>query len=683
MASVTGLTASRMKEIEAASVVGGYVDSSGQLVLVNHAGDQIVAGTVEGPQGVPGPPGKDGTSRYTWLKYADTPVSGMSDDPSGKAYIGLAYNKLTPIESSIYSDYSWALIKGAKGDQGVPGEPGPNGESLYTWVKYAISKSGAGMSDDPTGKLYIGLAYNKTVQAESSNPADYTWALIKGEDGEVGPPGPAGDAGVSVVNAIFYYKKTAASAPAPAKPTTNPPDGTWSSTEPDYEPNTALWTVFRVLYSDGTFSYSNVSKSASYRAATVAMDTANGKNKVTYSTSNPSGTAYRDGDLWFKYAGSVVVGMWFFVSGTWVSRALDNNVIATLDAGKVTAGILDADRLGANSITVGKLVIGDFTNLFANAQWRENGKGWVSTSGVSFGDDGFGVRARLQTNTGNRVTTRPEAFVSVQRGEIYYVKVSVNIFGGFTAGTCGLIFERINPDSGVIEDWQEVITFDLVNQPTKVTTATYITIPENNSSIQQIRPYFYLSEDAVGGGAVKFYDIQWRRMASGELIVDGSVTANKLNAAEIWASSAWIDVLKTRVITTEMVSNDFGASISLDDNGSITLLTQATKDAKDTADEAGANAASAGSTAQEAKDAVDGLGQFYRFTSEAAVIGEVGSNMELRLENDQIGIYQSGTKVTWWDSGQFRVTSAVLDEAVIGNHKIEAYGSDRTIFRKV
>ena len=150
---------------------------------------------IEGPQGIQGPKGDDGVQYYTWLKYADTPTSGMSDNPTGKDYIGLAYNKTTPTESSNYSDYQWSLIKGEKGDQGIQGPSGDDGRTLYTWIKYATSASGANMSDDPTNKTYIGLAYNKTTATESSNANDYQWSLIKGEKGDTGDKGDKGDPG--------------------------------------------------------------------------------------------------------------------------------------------------------------------------------------------------------------------------------------------------------------------------------------------------------------------------------------------------------------------------------------------------------------------------------------------------------------------------------------------------------
>ncbi len=137
----------------------------------------------QGPQGVPGPTGADGEQLYTWIKYADSPTTGMADTPTGKAYLGLAYNKTTQTESTSYSDYSWSLIQGADGADGVQGPPGTDGQTTYTWVKYGTSAAGAGISDDPTGKTYIGLAYNKLTPTESSDPAQYTWSLIQGPAG--------------------------------------------------------------------------------------------------------------------------------------------------------------------------------------------------------------------------------------------------------------------------------------------------------------------------------------------------------------------------------------------------------------------------------------------------------------------------------------------------------------------
>lgn len=155
-----------------------------------------------GAQGLRGPQGEDGQTLYTWIKYADGPQgSGISDSPTGKMYIGLAYNKTTSTESTNVSDYSWSLIKG---DTGAAGPAGSNGQSLYTWIKYADTPT-SGMSDDLTGKLYIGLAYNKTVASESTNYSDYSWSEMP-QNIEIGGTNLLLNSGEEITNSLYNIK---------------------------------------------------------------------------------------------------------------------------------------------------------------------------------------------------------------------------------------------------------------------------------------------------------------------------------------------------------------------------------------------------------------------------------------------------------------------------------------------
>ena len=106
-----------------------------------------------------------------------------------------AAQNVTPMEGTNWTNIS---AKGEIGPQGVAGAAGENGVIFYTWIKYANDASGTGISNDPTGKLYIGFAYNKTTATESNNPADYIWSLIKGEQGNTGATGATGPAGDSI-----------------------------------------------------------------------------------------------------------------------------------------------------------------------------------------------------------------------------------------------------------------------------------------------------------------------------------------------------------------------------------------------------------------------------------------------------------------------------------------------------
>lgn len=141
-----------------------------------------------GPQGVPGPAGDDGKVYYTWIRYADdVNGTGISNDPTGKSFIGLAYNKEIATESNIASDYTWSRFRGQDGTDGVPGPAGEDGKTTYTWIAYSDNADGADMYQVPTDSTkYIGIAVNKDTATESGNPADYTWSRFRGEDGADG-----------------------------------------------------------------------------------------------------------------------------------------------------------------------------------------------------------------------------------------------------------------------------------------------------------------------------------------------------------------------------------------------------------------------------------------------------------------------------------------------------------------
>jgi hypothetical protein len=128
---------------------------------------------------ITGSKGENGTTYYTWIKYSDySDGSSMYDTPKNSTlYIGIASNKTSETESTDKSDYTWSKFKGSDGLNGV---------NYYTWIKYADDAEGNGLSDDPTNKEYIGFSYNQTTSTESTDPSDYKWSLIKGEDGQDG-----------------------------------------------------------------------------------------------------------------------------------------------------------------------------------------------------------------------------------------------------------------------------------------------------------------------------------------------------------------------------------------------------------------------------------------------------------------------------------------------------------------
>lgn len=515
---------------------GTYIWSRTTITRGDGSSSQTTPVLVTGNDGAPG------QTTYTWLKYADSPTTGMSDSPDGKTHMGLAFNKTTPTESSNYGDYQWSLIKG---EDGVA----VDGTTFYTWVKYADNASGGGMSDSPAGKTYIGFAFNKETATESSTPGDYQWSLIKGADGaspplvtlsasaqilvspagggattpatavvtgvasnttinswtyssdggsfvtglpagvvrsgnvvtitgssmtartitvrmadangvqdtltiakvdqgaigadaytvvlsneamtfpgsttaalagsnsttitalkgaasalvtvgtistppagmstsitgngtsapvitvnvttalvstsgeltvpltvdgiafqkkiswsvsRAGAPGSKGDkgdAGRGILSVTPYFLKQTSSV-APGKPTTNPPGGSWTTTEPAYENNTYLFRTELITYNNSTFEYTDVSRVASYAAAITAIASASGKNTNYYGTTEPSGGTYTSGDTWFDTSDGNKIHI--FNGSTWVE--MSDGRIDSLAAGQGNRAYYEASQ---------------------------------------------------------------------------------------------------------------------------------------------------------------------------------------------------------------------------------------------------------------------------------------------------------------------------------------------------
>ena len=167
-----------------------------------------------------------------------------------------------------------------------------------------------------------------------------------------------------VSNYRRYYLLQASNLAAPAVPTTNPPLGSWSTTEPTYTAGAtnSLYTTDLVVFSDTTFDYLPVQLSSSYEAAKVAYNkaanaeqvagtaitSANGRNSRIYSLNNATGTVHPTtglanvlGDTWFKLdslATRNIIGQWGWNGSAWVAELITSAVVANLDVGKLTAG---------------------------------------------------------------------------------------------------------------------------------------------------------------------------------------------------------------------------------------------------------------------------------------------------------------------------------------------------------
>lgn len=85
------------------------------------------------------------------------------------------------------------------------GEDGESGKTSYIHIAYANSADGTKdfSLTESENKLYIGQ-YTDYVEEPSTDPSDYAWTRIKGEQGPVGPEGPQGMPGNRGENGRSY-----------------------------------------------------------------------------------------------------------------------------------------------------------------------------------------------------------------------------------------------------------------------------------------------------------------------------------------------------------------------------------------------------------------------------------------------------------------------------------------------
>ena len=144
----------------------------------------------KGDQGIPGPKGADGKTQYTHIAYANSSdgKKDFSTSDSNREYIGI-YVDFNIDDSTNPSDYSWTLIKGADGEQGVPGPKGEDGKTPYLHTAWAYSADG----NDRFTKVYPNLnllegtaTFDKMIPNSSDNSvSSITKTTVLGIDNTV------------------------------------------------------------------------------------------------------------------------------------------------------------------------------------------------------------------------------------------------------------------------------------------------------------------------------------------------------------------------------------------------------------------------------------------------------------------------------------------------------------------
>lgn len=220
-------------------------------------------------------------------------------DDAGELYLSARIMKL---ESSICNDeYTATLGEYKLKSSGISEkmeslasqfEKLAKNRTFYTWVVFADTETGAGISLKSAGKAYMGIAYNQTTkQPVLTDPSVYTWVKVVGDQGIAGEPGKNG------LTSFFHVRY--ADVPNPTANQLRKDTGKYIGTYVDYiledstDPTKYTWRKFQgddgEDGADGTPGENGANGETSYLHIAYATSA---DGKIGFSTTNAVDKTY-------------------------------------------------------------------------------------------------------------------------------------------------------------------------------------------------------------------------------------------------------------------------------------------------------------------------------------------------------------------------------------------------------
>ena len=252
------------------------------------------------------------------------------------------------------------------------------------------------------------------------------------------------------------------------------------------------------------------------------------------------------GQLWATSA--TITGNITATSGTIGGCSIKNNVlqiananITSIDANKINSGTINADRIGSGTITADKIAIGDFTN-YANLNEKTASKYGFTT----VQDDSALGNPWFQLNTLKRdVPITPNAYEEYNcnggesfkiEGEVYSTVTGKKNKDSTNVETLqigiGLYCKKENGDA-----YWDIPSFALNENIGRLNT--YLTLPDN---VRKFGINILINGTSDFSGILKVRNIKVTRMTDNSLIVNGSITSNKITTDNITGSNGWINL---------------------------------------------------------------------------------------------------------------------------------------------
>ena len=473
MAKVTGFTAQRMLEIEQASVVDAAIEGEDELIFYTRGGKRIRAGVIKGgtaewieeykpivdnsaekvgellqsyndmselfvevdqnlvnldqdledmhtrvetvsKNAMDALQNANAAAQTVSVEYAISqshtvpPLSGWAKEQPAPQPGDVVWSRLVTTYGSGYIERSEpSPMTGWVGDDGIPGKDGVG--LTKTDISYAKSSSGT-VSPSSGWQTTVPAAtpgqylWTRTVWTYTDNTTEtgYSVALW-------GTAGAKGEPGVAVTAITPFYKQVAVAAAIPA-----PEDLGWVTSEPEYVAGTALYRTELVEFSDGTSTYTPVSKVSAYQAAENSLYIANlakelAEGLVDLSPSMPENPL--PGQVWISQDEKKnMTGVWRFNGSEWQQSSILTGLIMVpgedgqmtligpkgVDAPSVLADIIRTEVLYADVGGVKKFIVSDIP--------RENLEDGVKTALDTA--ESIGTRIVLDGSKGELIIAR-------------------------------------------------------------------------------------------------------------------------------------------------------------------------------------------------------------------------------------------------------------------------------------
>lgn len=260
------------------------------------------------------------------------------------------------------------------------------------------------------------------------------------------------------------------------------------------------------------------------------------KNRVWYQTSAPSGTNHRVNDVWFDTDDNNLMYMWD--GSAWVAQTFGSTAITngSISSEKLYGDTAIMREIIAGSVQANSIAIGDFTNY---CQLNESSASKWKFDVESDVDGSWFISNPMARDK------QVSEWYPAKSGDKFLVKyqIATSVKGNTTSGGTDSVYasSRIALFTRDGNHSNRTYNFATATKPSDdslnvVDVSCIITLPTpSDRSVTEFAVYLQTESYGNFSGTLKVRNVQVLKMTTGELLVNGSVTANKIDVDDLFA----------------------------------------------------------------------------------------------------------------------------------------------------